>query len=68
MTRRSVGFPNTQSNSVRASAGDLCRRRRRRNHDRHDKTSMIRTGNLDRAQRSRGAAASQYVIDSNEWG
>ena len=28
---------------------------------------MIRTGDLDRAQRSRGAAAGQYVIDSNDW-
>jgi hypothetical protein len=28
---------------------------------------VIRTGNLDRAQRRRRAASSQYVIDSDEW-
>ena len=42
-------------------------RRRPRNHHCRCEAPVIRTGNLDRAQRRRRAASRQYVIDSDEW-
>lgn len=53
-----------------AAAGgiaDLRARQRPRNHDCRCETPVIRTGNLDRAQRCRSATSSQDVIDSYEW-
>ena len=65
---RVSGAANASTASPPTSLADLGARRRPRNHHRRDETPMIRTGNLHRAQRSRRAASSQYVIDGDEWG
>ena len=56
-----------QSLRRRHRIADLGARRRPRNHHCRCEAPVIRIGNLDRAQRRRRAASSQYVIDSDEW-